>query len=299
MIRLDYDTRCRLTNKYNEDRVFQLISPSLAKLSGSNNELTPVELFDEAIQVTKRLKEIKTRRDIAVNQIWSELLEKYSEYTSPTRGNVIRNEESALRTAAIVTTSVVFLLTSKEKNINENPYRPIIMSLLRLIKDNETANYIINQAEKNEVVEDRDYGEIPTNDYLYEADEMDIVREWMGKLKNYPDKIAVWFRPHFDQFVEEILANPQIRMTMKKKTLSEAFNMKLLINICGVMITEKAITWTGYGLMKEVAKRPDRNKPISINGYEDYGSQFSALTPETHDFIKKTIRKYNPAKMNK
>ena len=296
--RLDSIALNNLISLYVEDRVFQLLSPTLRELSTKYNEITPVEVWSEALSVAGRLKNIKSRRDIVIDQIWSEMLEKYRAFCFESGKVVERDEESSMRTSSIVMTTVIFMLSRTTKD-DDNPHQKILERMCTILSGNPIANYIVKSAEENEVVEDREYGEIMPQNYLTVNDGLSDARVWFDKIKACGTKMSDWFLQHYDQFVDELLGEEKLVNAMQKKTLGEPFNMKLFINICGIMIADRALNWSVNGVIQYLFNSTSRNQYAYQNKIEDYDSNYSELTADTHNLIRDLIRKYNISKKKK
>lgn len=267
--------------RFSEDRLFQMLSPVLRTLSIKYEELTPVEVWDESLGITERMKNSKSRRDVYFDQICSELLQKYLCFVDERGKEKTRTTEDAQRTTDIVLTVVTFMLMRSTKDEKGNPHQKILNKLRDVLHKSEIANIIIVKAEQNETAEEQDYGEIPEFDYM------------CNEYRSMFDKIVQGGAVDegcidiFDSLVNEILSNTNVvRYLQSKKTLNNNYHAKGVLEIIGLLLQKHIIKGSANHIGTVVLKVSNGNKYLA--------SQNSEMSEDLIDEVKAIIDKYRP-----
>lgn len=267
--------------RFSEDRVFQLLSPVLRTLSIDYEELTPVEVWNESIGITERLKNCKSRRDVYFDQICSELLQKYRCFVDERGNEKTRTTEDSQRTTDIVLTVVTFMLMRATKGEKENPHLKILKKLREVLNKSAIANRIIENAEQNEPIEEQDYGEIPEFDYL--RNEYRSMFDLIVKSGSVADRYV----DIFDSLVNEILNNSNVvKYLQSKKTLGYNYHAKGVFEIIGLLLQKKIINGSANRIGNVVLKVSNGNKYLA--------SQNSEMSNNLQEEIIEIIDKYKP-----
>lgn len=273
----------KLLTEYVEDRVFQLLSPAFRTLSAQYNDLTPVEVWHEAKDILERLIKINSRRDVVMDTVYPELLQRYKCFEDENRNVINRNDEQTKRTTDMVLTAVMFMLACTTKG--ENPHRLIMERLKCVLQKSETTAFIIAQAEKNEVEEEKRQGEIPEHDYLHVSDKMDDVRQ-MLLLPMEAGFVVSGHTAKYADFVNALLDNVEIQAFMlSDKSRGREFNVKSVCWVAGLLITRKILNCTPYRLSNQY-NISNSNKWMSPSAVDEN------LPKNTKDIIDGLIKEY-------
>lgn len=250
--RLDAVTCDKLMQRYLSDRYFQLLLPALRDVAEQYDELNPVEVWDEAMEVINRLVVVEGRRDLAVLQIRQTLLSRYGSFRMVEGREKCRSTNEAKRTADMVLTVVEVLLSGASKESEANPHSKTIASLASTLKGSPTMRYIMNKAEADEEAEERCYGEIPEHDYLRVEDELSGPREMLRKAGTCA---ADGKQRAYDRIVDELLENDHLAaMILGGKTLQQPFNAKCLCMVLGMIFNQGLLKGSNASICKALGK---------------------------------------------
>lgn len=277
--RLDERKIEELMGVYVEDRLYQMLAPALQELSEQYDDLTPVEVWDEALGVIETLKRAKVRKDVYVRQVRANLLNRYKAFAWGEGKREERESDGYTRSTDLVLMVVAIMLRATCKERGDNPYLKTLTILLETMQESTIKDYFLNRSEQMEEEEEKEYGEIPECNYLAEEGVEIKAMLLVGK------EFAVeGFVERYEEFVEALMGDKEVRkLLMEEKTLNENFHAKAVYWILGVMIIENVIKVSAYKMAEKLG-RSNGNKYLSPANME--------FPPGIQEYIRDLCKKY-------
>lgn len=158
----------RTKKKLYSDPLFKMIY--LPLWYQHEDDLTPVEVWQEALMVIDEIKDIeKPIRHLEVSTIVEELNERYATFD-----DTARSEEMARHTTMLVLSTVMFMLAEADANWKHNPHLQLCRSI----------SQILNRAKGfKELCRD-----VKTEESHLAEDDMSLpIRDFIGEEKKYAD----------------------------------------------------------------------------------------------------------------
>lgn len=277
--RLDEEKIEELMGLYVEDRLYQMLAPALQELSERYDDLTPVEVWDEAMGVIETLKKAKIRKDVCVRQVRANLLNRYKDFAWEDGRTERRDSEGYTRSTDLVLMVVVSMLRSTKKVREDNPHLKTINILLEMLRESTIIDYFLDRSERTEKSDEDEYGELPEKDYMIGDKE-----EIKAMLLQGKEFAVEGFKDSYEVFVDELLEDKRVRESlMGAKSLNENFHAKAVYWILGLMMSSGVIEVTASKLARKLGRS---------NGNKYLSPQNIGFSPDIQTYIKNLCEQY-------
>ena len=153
--------RCR--RKYYSDQLYVVLSPVLKHYSDSCRELSPVEVWTEALRLAEELA-MSPRPDREIKDMAEELAEDYLLWSDTPEQR--RTDEEAERTAFLVLMTLLFMLHAPMIGKAGHGCTEIIDNLARVVASHPLCNDFIRRSHVTEEEEEKQDRYVEAFDYL-------------------------------------------------------------------------------------------------------------------------------------
>lgn len=328
MKRLSHETILKNREKYYDDPLYVTLSDAIDEVETKIGGLTPEEVWTEVIRIKDEL--VKTKRpEKTIQNIRTELETDY-QFFMDDDSNVIeqRLPLAGEWTCIVVLTCVMFYLcTSKEvPELNMK----IALKIRKLIWDHPAYVMLRRLQRPAEKSEEDDNNPVPDEDRLHplisthESPELTAMRKnlmpvisffantlmkgnavtavYQVKVEGQSKHTLIWFAYLRNEALLRALSVDELeKNTLKasqnkyfKNAVEGQYNLKLILNIIGVMKEEGVIDMSNENISR-LFFTSLRTSYLSKDKLKKYGTKHSALTQELHNNVVAIIRKYkNP-----
>lgn len=164
----------RIKRKLYEDPLFRVLYMPL--WYQCNNDLSPVETWQEALMVIGELKATESDiRHLEIASIMEQLKERYSCFDQHER-----SEDEAIHSSMLVMATVMFMLGGASEVWMENPHRKLCRSISEVLSRVEGYKQLCSDVKTSEQRTVDDEGPLPVRDFIGE------------------EKVSIGELPHFD-----------------------------------------------------------------------------------------------------
>ena len=130
----------------------------------SKNDLTPVEIWQEALMVLDEMKNIdRTIRHLEVTRIIEELNSRYSSFD-----DIERNENDAAHTSMMVMATAMFMLGEANEDWFDNPHQRLCSNIGNILSRIKGYKELCNEVKKSERITIEKEGPLPVRDFMGE-----------------------------------------------------------------------------------------------------------------------------------
>ena len=324
MIRLTQEQNNILREEYYDDPLFVTLTDAIDELETQHGGLTPEEVWKEVLRIKEVL--LKTKRaDKTIQQIRTELEKDYQIFESPDKKDTPNREPLAAEwTSIVVLTCLIHYLCTATPVPDKN--LKLAVKVRKLIWDHPAYTMMRRLQKPAETEEEENGNPVPNEDRLHpltvekESPEMQEMRErltpavaWFintliaGKAVNTEYLIKTGENSKFRKMWMAMLSNEGILRKLSIKTLetnnfrkgnaeyheaatTTQYNLKLVLNIIGIMKTEGVIKMS-YENLSNLLFIKLRPMYFSSNSYSAYGKKGSALDATLHNDIISIIQK--------
>ena len=135
-----------------EEQLFCILYPTLRSISREYDELSPAEVWHEAIRFASELKKWP-RPDMMHDELEDMLYEEYSQFETD-EGIVERNDEQTQRTIFLVMEVMLFILATESRNLPDNPYKSHCLLLAEATQNHALRERFLNEVRETETAEE-------------------------------------------------------------------------------------------------------------------------------------------------
>lgn len=135
-----------------EEQLFCILYPALRSISREYDELSPAEVWHEAIRYGNDVKKWP-RPDMMGDELEDMLHEEYSQFETD-EGIVERNDEQTQRTMFLVMVTMLYILATESKNLPDNPYKSHCLMLAEATQDHALRERFLNKVCETETSEE-------------------------------------------------------------------------------------------------------------------------------------------------
>lgn len=135
-----------------EEQLFCILYPTLRRISREYDELTPAEVWYEAIDFATQLMRM-SRPDMMREDFEEMMHDKYLCFETD-GGNVERSEQQAQRTTFLVMATMLYMLATENKDRPGNPYKPHCLMLAEATQHHELRQRFLDEVRETETEEE-------------------------------------------------------------------------------------------------------------------------------------------------
>ena len=135
-----------------KEQLFCILYPTLLRICKEFNELTPTEVWYEAIDYSRKVKQWP-RPDMMREELEDILNDEYIRFETAD-GVVERSEEQAQRTMFLVMVTMLYILATESKNLPDNPYKPHCLMLAEATQNHALRERFLNEVRETETAEE-------------------------------------------------------------------------------------------------------------------------------------------------
>jgi hypothetical protein len=135
-----------------KEQLFCILYPTLRRISREFDELTPAEMWYEALAFANRLKRMP-RPDMMREELEEMLHDEYICFETD-GGIVERSEEQAKRTTFLVMVTMLYMLATENKRLQDDRYKPHCLMLAEATQDHELRQRFIDEVRETETLEE-------------------------------------------------------------------------------------------------------------------------------------------------
>lgn len=155
---------------YMQDDLYQVLLVYLSSWHRKNHDLSPEEIWSEALRVIHTIA-ISPVRELTARTLYDQLVDHFREFVDE-RGEKIplRSEDEANSTAATVLLTVTYMLNSGTLSLKEHPYYAIAEELVHTLQNHSDLLYNLDEISREEERYEKGKGhELPLRDYIVES----------------------------------------------------------------------------------------------------------------------------------
>lgn len=135
-----------------KEQLFCILYPTLRRISREYDELTPAEVWHEALAFASRLKRMP-RPDMMKEELEEMMHDEYNCFE--TNGSIVeRSEQQAQRTTFLVMVTMLYILATENKDLPGDPYRPHCLMLAEATQHHELRQRFLDEVRVTEKVEE-------------------------------------------------------------------------------------------------------------------------------------------------
>ena len=135
-----------------KEQLFCILYPTLRRISREFDELTPAEVWHEALAFASRLKRMP-RPDMMMEELEEMMYDEYICFETD-GGIVKRSEEQAQRTTFLVMVSMLYMLATENKDLQGDPYKPHCLMLAEATQHHELCQRFLDDVCETETAEE-------------------------------------------------------------------------------------------------------------------------------------------------
>ena len=135
-----------------KEPLFCILYPTLRRISHEFDELTPAEVWYEALAFASRLKRVP-RPDMMREELEEMMHDEYICFETGD-GFVKRSEEQAQRTTFLVMVTMLYILATENKNLQDDCYKPHCLMLAEATQHNELRQRFLDEVRETETAEE-------------------------------------------------------------------------------------------------------------------------------------------------
>ena len=135
-----------------KEQLFCILYPTLRRISREFDELTPSEVWHEALAFSSRLKRMP-RPDMMREELEEMMHDEYICFE--TGGGIVeRSEQQAQRTTFLVMVTMLYMLATENKNLPDNPYKTHCLMLADATQHHELLQRFLDEVRDTETTEE-------------------------------------------------------------------------------------------------------------------------------------------------
>lgn len=165
LVRIPRRLRPRFTDMCLADQLFVDMYYALTAFEEEYGELSPVEVWSEALGVAKRLGS-SPRPDISIHGECGEMLLRYASFVDGGM-EVTRTEDDARRTRMMVLVTVLYMLTSASRRAPDTPGREVCVEIMKVVMPHPQYRRLCEQVRQGEAGEELKGHFVPHSDYVH------------------------------------------------------------------------------------------------------------------------------------
>lgn len=135
-----------------KEQLFCILFPTLRRISREYDDLTPAEVWNEALAFASRLKRMP-RPDMMREEMEEMMHDEYICFETD-GGIVERSEQQAQRTTFLVMVTMLYMLATENKNLPGDPYKPHCLMLAEATQNHELLQRFIDEVRETETAEE-------------------------------------------------------------------------------------------------------------------------------------------------
>ena len=135
-----------------KEQLFCILYPTLRRISHEFDELTPAEVWYEALAFASRLKRMP-RPDMMREEVEEMMHDEYICFETDD-GIVERNKEQAQRTTFLVMVTTLYMLSTENKNLQDDCYKPHCLMLAEATQNHELLQRFLDEVRETETAEE-------------------------------------------------------------------------------------------------------------------------------------------------
>lgn len=164
------EDRDQLYRIYLHDDLFQVLLIYLSSWHRKMHDLSPVEVWSEALRVIHSIA-VSPARELTSRTLYDQLVDQYREYIDE-RGEKmpLRSEEEAEVTASTILLTVVYMMNSGVLSLEEHPYYSLANELVKTLQNHTDLFVNLEEIATEEDRYEKEKGhELPLKDYLLDS----------------------------------------------------------------------------------------------------------------------------------
>ena len=134
------------------EQLFCILYPTIRSISREYDELTPAEVWHEAVAFANMLKQMP-RPDLMMEELEEMMIDKYLCFEADGR-MAQRSEQQARRTTFLVMVTMLYMLATENKVSPEQPYKPHCLMLAEATQSHELRQRFMDEVRKTETAEE-------------------------------------------------------------------------------------------------------------------------------------------------
>lgn len=135
-----------------KEQLFCILYPTLRRISREFDELTPAEVWYEALAFANRLKRMP-RPDMMREELEELMHDEYICFETD-GGIVERSEEQAQRTTFLVMVTMLYMLATENKNLPDDRYKSHCLMLAEATQNHELLQRFLDEVRETETAEE-------------------------------------------------------------------------------------------------------------------------------------------------
>jgi len=135
-----------------KEQLFCILYPTLRRISREYDELTPAEVWHEALAFASRLKRMP-RPDMMREEVEEMMHDEYICFETDC-GIVERSEEQAQRTTFLVMVTMLYMLATENKDLPGDPFKPHCLMLAEATQHHELLQRFLDEVRETETAEE-------------------------------------------------------------------------------------------------------------------------------------------------
>ncbi len=159
--------------KIMQEQLFCILYPTLHRICKEFDELTPAEVWYEAIDYTRKVK-LWPRPDMMREELEDILHDEYICFETAD-GIVKRSEEQARRTMFLIMVTMLYILATESKNLPDRPYKPHCLMLAEATQNHELRERFLDEVRETETAEELKGRRVEMIKMMLEAESNDDV----------------------------------------------------------------------------------------------------------------------------